>query len=70
MADPPETQELVAKARTGMYGNAEEARAGEEAVAAMAARIEQLEAELDHFRARFGEMVADPLTELRMRLQR
>ena len=61
---------MVARARTGVWGNADEARAAEEAIAALQARIDQLEAEVTRWRAKYGEDVADPLLELRMRMMR
>jgi len=63
------TAELVARARAGVWGNADEARLAEEAISALVARIDQLEAELVRWHARFGEEVADPLTVLRMKMQ-
>jgi len=64
------TAELVAVARTGLWGDADAVRAAEEAIAVLAARIDQLEAEVERARARYGEVVADPLLELRMKLMR
>jgi hypothetical protein len=64
------TEELAAQARAGMWGNQHEAQVGEEAVTALVAKIDQLEAELARWHARYGEEVVDPLTELRMRMQR
>jgi hypothetical protein len=64
------TAELVTRARAGLWGDADQARAAEEAISILAARIEQLEMERERWQARYGEAVADPLLELRMKLMR
>lgn len=64
-----DTKTLAAQARAGMFGNADEARIAEESISALVAKIDQLEAELARWHARFGEEVADPLIALRMRMQ-
>ena len=51
-----------------MYGSAEEARLGEEAVSMLVGRIEMLEIRLDRYVALHGE-IKDPLTELRRKLE-
>jgi hypothetical protein len=65
-----ERNSYAASIRKGFWGGEEEISAAERALAALISDLDQLAAEVVRYRARFGEDVADPLTELRLRLQR
>jgi hypothetical protein len=62
--------DLAETIRKGFFGDAEEVQAASAALDVFVSRLDQLEAERETWRARYGEAVADPLTELRLRLQR
>jgi len=62
--------ELAATIRKGFFGDADEVRAAEAALTALVSDLDQLQAAAERYRAKFGEEVVDPLTELRLRLQR
>lgn len=62
--------ELAATIRKGFFGSAEEVEAAGVALAALLSDLDQLEAAVERYQAKYGEVVADPLTELRLRLQR
>ena len=61
---------LAEEIRKGFFGNAEEVEAAGAALAVLLADFDQMETALQRYRAQYGEQVADPLTELRLRLQR
>jgi len=61
---------LAEAVRRGFFGNAEEVEAAGAALAVLLADLDQLEAAVARYQAKYGEAVADPLTELRLRLQR
>lgn len=65
-----EREALRATISKGFWGDQEEIAAAESALAAFFAYVEQLEAAVRNYQAKYGEAVADPLTELRLRLQR
>jgi len=65
-----EEASLPATIRKGFFGNAEEVEAADAALAALVSELDQTRAAVERYRAKYGEAVADPLTELRLRLQR
>jgi hypothetical protein len=56
--------------RAGFFGDADEVRLAEETLAVVLSDLDQLDAAVDRYKMMYGEAVADPLTELRLRLQR
>jgi hypothetical protein len=66
-ATPNERAEVI---RRGLWGNVEEIALAEEALALLISDFDQLEAAVERYRINYGEAVTDPLTELRLRLQR
>lgn len=64
---PSERAEVI---RKGFFGDAEQVRLAEAMLVALIAEFDQLEAAVARYQAKYGEAVADPLTELRLRLQR
>jgi hypothetical protein len=65
-----EEETLPATIRKGFFGSAEEVEAADAALAALVAELDQARAAVERYRVKYGEAVADPLTELRLRLQR
>lgn len=61
---------LAETIRKGFFGNAEEVEAAGAALAVLLSDLDQLEAAVERYRINYGEVVSDPLTELRLRLQR
>jgi hypothetical protein len=62
--------ELAATIRKGFFGSAEEVEAAGAALAALLTDLDQMDAALARAQVKYGEEVVDPLTELRLRLQR
>jgi len=65
-----DSKDLLAIIRTGLWGDANEVTDAEEAIVLLTQYVDQLEASLVRYQMKFGEDVADPLTELRLRLMR
>jgi hypothetical protein len=65
-----ERGDLAARIRRGFFGNQDEIEDAEVALAVLLSAVDQAEAALARYAAKYGEAVADPLTELRLRLQR
>jgi hypothetical protein len=63
-------ESLAATIRKGFFGSAEEVEAADAALATLVADLDQAQAAVERYQAKYGEVVADPLTELRLRLQR
>jgi len=62
--------ELAAAIRAGFFGNAQEVEHAEAALALLIRDLDMADAALARFTVKYGEEVVDPLTELRLRLQR
>jgi hypothetical protein len=62
--------ELAETIRKGFFGSAEEVEAAGAALAALLSDLDQMDAALARAKVKYGEEVVDPLTELRLRLQR
>lgn len=62
--------DLAAAIRKGFFGNADEVELAEAALTLLVRDLDMADAALERYRANYGEEVADPLTELRLRLQR
>jgi len=65
-----ERGDLAAVIRAGFFGSGEEVVKAEIALTQLLSDLDQLDAAMRRSVAKYGEEVVDPLTELRLRLQR
>jgi len=69
-ASVAERGDLAGVIRAGFFGSGEEVVKAEVALTQLISDLDQLDAAVRRYAAKYGEEVVDPLTELRMRLQR